>query len=131
MCPIIRNRYLYAETSIHRLRFFFVSLIAVKPVLTISQPLIMVIESDPAVLNVQVDALPFPDDVVVTSPSQEAIVPLTIFNKNSSITIIFTAVSRYNNGSYAVTANSNVGSGSEDFDLLVLCEYGIEYTLFF
>lgn len=71
--------------------------------------------------NIHVEANPFPSNISVTSPNQKAKVP-TILHSQNTVTIVFSAVNRYNKGTYAMVADNLVSSVSLNFTINVQCE---------
>lgn len=93
------------------------------PELTLSSSAVDVVEMQPVSLSVQVNASPFPDNIKVVTPNEQAIHPATCPNKTAgTISINFPTVNRYNTGTYVVIASNLVSYDEEVLTLNVQCE---------
>lgn len=82
-----------------------------------------VVESNPFILDVQVDANPFLLNFSVITPSDSRQDLVVAQNPSASIvTVVFPMFDRYSAGMYTVTASNLVGSGSNQFEIDVVCE---------
>ena len=101
----------------------FIRLSAVSPVVTIAVPAENVLSGQSATLVISISALPEVTDVHVFPPSASAQEPSlsSIDVTSGNISLEFSSVNRYNNGTYTVNFINAVGSGTVDFQLTVFC----------
>lgn len=94
----------------------------VAPVLTVS-PTSVTATDHPVILQMKVDANPFPENITVLVPHNQAITPVLAANETSNtVTITFFAINESNAGTYTVAATNRVGTSSADFEISVQCK---------
>ena len=96
---------------------------AVLPVLTIAVPAENVLSGQLTAVVLSVDALPEVTDVQIFVPSANAKKPSLSAEgvTYGNITLTFSSVNRYNNGTHTVIFTNAVGSGTVDIQLTVYC----------
>lgn len=85
--------------------------------------MVTVIDSKSVTIMGQVEGAAFPATVSVTTPNQQAIVAATCLSETTGVvTIIFSMVNRFNDGTYTATVTDAVGSSKGSFKITVQCE---------
>ena len=100
-----------------------IRLSAVSPVVTIAVPAENVLFGQSATLVISINALPEVTDVHIFLPSASAQESsFSAINVTSgNVSLEFSSVNRYNNGTYTVNFTNAVGSDTVDFQLTVFC----------
>ena len=100
----------------------FILLFAVTPNVTVVVAPENVLDGQTATVVAFIDAVPGISNVMVSQPSPGAQEPSsTVDGVSGNVTLEFSSVNRYNNGTYTANFTNAIGTDTAEFQLIVYC----------